>query len=288
MKDVAVIITVHQSTLSWWEEISLKQCKRVLSSHPVFLVYPKGLDVKNYLKIFPKVQLCPFPARNFKNLKTFNRFKIQPKLYKTFSQFEFLLFYELDSFVFEDNLLYWCRKGFDYIGAPWFEGFYESGENSKFIGIGNGGFSLRKTSSALRVSNSLRLIDKNFRIFGFKLNKWGIRSLFLFVMKRVMYRFFGNRFHFLFNRFADNDDIYWGIYASQRFKWWNHPDYDTARSFAFESQSPKLYRELGHLPFGCHKWHMIHKEFWMPIIESFGYDYPSEMNKYKNLKKNSY
>jgi hypothetical protein len=242
----------------------------------VFLVFPEDLDVQKYTEIFPALILKPFSRHHFENIKTFNRFKIQPYLYESFAEYEFLLFYELDSFVFKDDLNKWCKKNYDYIGAPWFEGFFDSNEDSEFIGVGNGGFSLRKTASAIKVSRSFQFIDPNYKVFDFKLGKWGPRSLLLLLLKRFRYRFFGNRFHYLFNRFLENDDVYWGIYASKRFKWWKHPDYATARSFAFESHSPKLFQELGHLPFGCHKWNVIHREFWKPIIESYGYQFPKE------------
>ena len=30
-----------------------------------------------------------------------------------------MLIYQLDAFVFQDDLAYWCQQNYDYIGAPW-------------------------------------------------------------------------------------------------------------------------------------------------------------------------
>ena len=30
-----------------------------------------------------------------------------------------MLIYQLDAYVFKDELLNWANKGYDYIGAPW-------------------------------------------------------------------------------------------------------------------------------------------------------------------------
>jgi hypothetical protein len=55
-----------------------------------------------------------------------------------------MLIYQLDAWVFKDDLMKWCNKGYDYIGAPWFEDFGSYEKGKKLWRVGNGGFSLRK------------------------------------------------------------------------------------------------------------------------------------------------
>ena len=49
--------------------------------------------------------------------------KILPFLYERYAAYEFMFTYELDAFVFKDELEKWCEQGWDYIGAPWFDGY---------------------------------------------------------------------------------------------------------------------------------------------------------------------
>jgi hypothetical protein len=65
-----------------------------------------------------------------------------------------MLIYQPDAFVFRDELDYGCSKGYDYIGAPWFIGLDSPKTPFKFLGVGNGGFSLRKISSHYNISAS--------------------------------------------------------------------------------------------------------------------------------------
>ena len=65
--------------------------------------------------------------------------------YNGFRKYKFMLVHQLDAYVFKDDLLYWTKQGYDYIGAPWFEGMDNAGTNASLLPeIGNGGFSLRK------------------------------------------------------------------------------------------------------------------------------------------------
>ena len=85
----------------------------------------------------------------------FNKLKESNLLYKKYKKYKYILFYELDAFVFRDELDYWCKKGFDYIGAPWngTHCYYDTPIN----GVGNGGFSLRNIKSAIKLLEKLRM-----------------------------------------------------------------------------------------------------------------------------------
>lgn len=78
--------------------------------------------------------------------------------YRSFKEYEFMLIYQLDSYVFRDELLDWCEKDYDYIGAPVHNFILDNFSQRIDIATLNGGFSLRKINSALRVLSSFRFI----------------------------------------------------------------------------------------------------------------------------------
>src|SRR5262249_41021730 len=136
---------------------SLRQCIKVLKDYDTCIIYPKGLDIDCYHKISDRLHFRYIDPYWTTNIHAYNRLLKRPLLYRMFSSYEFILVHQLDAFVFRDELSDWCQKGFDYVGAPWFDGFGACTEDSPFIGVGNGGLSLRNTKSALRVLRSLAL-----------------------------------------------------------------------------------------------------------------------------------
>src|SRR5260221_11227587 len=115
-----------------------------------------GLDVSAYRILVPDIKIAFIDPRWQSTYAMFNRLKTSPLLYNRYSQYEDILFYELDAWVFRDELEYWSKQGYDYIGAPWFDEFEKVIENSTFVGVGNGGFSFRKQNSSIRILMKVR------------------------------------------------------------------------------------------------------------------------------------
>jgi hypothetical protein len=125
------------------------------------------------------------------------------------------------------------------------------------IGVGNGGFSLRKVSDHLRVLLSFSWIDTNH----------------LFVVDRNFFkRILLNNTFFILNDFQLNEDIFWGVISKRNFPWFKIPEWKIAAQFSVEVQ-PRYFFEVNNhtLPFGCHAWWRYDLEFWKPHIEQFGY-----------------
>ncbi|MVM35208.1 hypothetical protein GO755_34615 [Spirosoma sp. HMF4905] len=178
----------------------------------------------------------------------------------------------MDAFVFRDELMEWCRKGYDYIGAPWLEGWSMATPTSPFIGVGNGGFSLRKISSLLKVSNSFSYIFwpselwKKFQAVSSRDKPAALVDL----AKNLTIR--NNTFHW-FNDRAKTEDVFWGMFVKRNFTWFTIPDAEEATQFSIEAQPQRLHELNQHqLPFGCHAWWKYDLEFWRPFIREFGYD----------------
>ena len=270
-KSVIILIIVYKKEISHLETISLKQCVKVLGRYPIRLVCPEGLDIGAYRRVAKDVEVDFINPKWHKSYSTTNRLRIEPFLYKRYRDYEFILLYELDAFAFRDDLEYWCNKDYDYIGAPWFKGFRAGSVDSPLIGVGNGGFSLRKTRSLLKALHAFSWIIKPIDWFrqDFPQNK--LKALRDLVKNATI----GNNSFFLFNDYPAQEDIFWGICIKRNFEWFKVAPIDEAIKFSFEVQ-PKLLYEMNNreLPFGCHAWWRYDFEFWRPFIESEGYSLP--------------
>ncbi len=265
-----VLIFAHKEQLEWHEQISLAQCYRILQSHPIRLICPEGLDLSSYRAIAPQLIVDFIPSHWMESLRAYNRLKILPWLYNRYSDFDYILTYELDAFVFRDELLEWCAKGFDYIGAPWFEGYHLATPDSRPSGVGNSGFSSRSTSSMLRVSRSLRYQIPISEVLQIRA-RGGMK-----LKKALADMTIQNNFFSLFNDFTGQEDRYWGDLVRTRFLWFRVASYEEARNFSFELNPRRLFKECGNaLPFGCHKWMVFEPTFWRDPIRNYGYEVPT-------------
>jgi Protein of unknown function (DUF5672) len=230
MEKVAVVIPLYQTKLNPQEEVSLRQCVRILGKHPIIFVAPESLDL-SFLSSFgitPKT--IRFKDEYFKSTKTYNKLLTSTIFYEAFANYEYILIYQLDAYVFEDRLLDWCAKGYDYIGAPKLRKHHLAGKASCSPVLFNGGLSLRRVKPLLRY----------IKIYQLFFNEWLANedAMFSFAQRRA------RPFRFLLRL----------------------PEWKEALSFAIE-QNPKISFELlGDLPFGCHAWERYNPTFWKQFI----------------------
>lgn len=266
IKPVAVIVPFYRNMLSAYEQIALQQCFKVLAAHPIIAIKPEKLDRSAVAGAGPFTEIMSFEDHYFDSIEGYNRLMLSAKFYGRFLNYEFLLIYQLDAFVFKDELLQWCNKGYDYIGAPWLRGI-EHGDwfkalkqrfkywyhtrydvqkdglpsNMQFENrVGNGGLSLRRV--------------KKF---------YGITQLRVSDIQRYL-RHAGQHQY--------NEDAFWSIEANRKTKYLNIPSYQTAVGFAFEYSLERAW-QLNHrrLPFGCHDWDR-YTDFWRPFFKQQGYE----------------
>lgn len=262
---VVVLITVHQPTITPFEEISLRQCFKVLGHYPIRLVCPEGMDTSAYKAIIPEIEVDHIAPHWQASYANFTKLKIEPFLYERYQAYEYVLFYELDVFVFRDELEKWCATGLDYIGAPWFEGHVMANDASPVIGVGNGGFSLRKVSSMLRGRRSAWLWS---RLLAAQAKREPLKAL-----RRVpgdLLRILRGQYPSLV--FPRGEDNFWGLVVNRHLGWFHVASFEQAREFSFEALPRRLYKLNGNrLPFGCHAWARYDLDFWRPHIEAFGH-----------------
>jgi hypothetical protein len=267
----AIIIIAHRATITTYERISLLQCLKVFASRPIFLVCPKNMDIAQYRDISTKINFDFIAPHWQKDYRSFNRLKVLPFLYKKYIDYDYLLFYELDAFVFRDELDHWMAMDYDYIGAPWKRGWDCTDEDSPFIGVGNGGFSLRKVKSHIKVLNSFSYLEKPKLLAARRCNRKFLGKVLAF-RSAILDLTIRNNTYFLFNSYQGNEDVFWGLIASRNFNWFNVAPIDEAIKFSFETHPRSLYlMNQKNLPFGCHGWWKYGFEFWKPFIIKEGY-----------------
>src|ERR1700744_1519211 len=118
VKKAAVVIPVYKTQLSAYEKVSLKQCKDILGDHPVIFAKPVSLNIDGLISV-TGFQSVSFDDHYFESVHGYNELMMAEEFYKSFSDYEYILIYQLDAFVFSDQLDYWCDQDYDYIGAPW-------------------------------------------------------------------------------------------------------------------------------------------------------------------------
>lgn len=239
MSNAIIVIPVYESDISAYKKVSLFQCCKILNKYEISLVCPNGLDVGAYEKILKQYNINynikRFNRSNFVSVFSYSELLLGKEFYQHFSTYEFMLIYQLDAFVFNDELEYWCEQGFDYIGAPWFENYDASNDNSKMLDVaGNGGFSLRKISSFIRILSA----------DGEPQN----------VIREYMDQ-------------HRNEDGFFSQSAPSLDKSFKVAPPEVAMFFSFECLPKRLYEMTnGKLPFGCHAWDKYELEFWRSFI----------------------
>jgi hypothetical protein len=230
MEKVAVIIPLYKSQLSHCEEISLRQGLSVLGKHPILFVAPQTLDLSFLQTYIDPIEVVRFDDKYFKSPKTYNKLLTNTSFYAAFSRFEYMLIYQLDAFVFEDNLQAWCDKGYDYIGAPKLRKHHLNNQYSCEPVVFNGGLSLRKIKPILRY----------LRIYHLFFSEWLANEdmMFSFAQRRVY------PLRFLLKL----------------------PTWKEALAFSIEKNPQLAYEQIKKLPFGCHAWERYNPRFWEQFI----------------------
>lgn len=245
-----VVIPIYKKTLSKYELHSFKQCIKILGNHHICLITHNDLDISFYLTILNKTNahfsIKYFSPNYFDSVLGYNLLLLSNKFYSSFLEFEYILIYQLDAYVFFDNIDYWCTQEYDYIGAYIPEFIIQNNmetynschtEPLKLRYAYNGGASLRKVSTFYRITT-------DFSCLITELSNAGL-----------------------------NEDI---IFSSILYNS-NQPTKETADSFSIESFPKESYLSNGKkLPMLCHGWYrddlaVYDKEFWFKHIMYFEY-----------------
>jgi hypothetical protein len=269
-----VIIPVYKSEPDRSEKSSFSQCLKILYKHKLCLVTYCGLDISYYTDLLGKDHISYrvefFEEKYFENLSAYNRLMLSVEFYGRFGEFEYMLVYQLDAWVFSDELDFWCKEGYDYIGAPWFDDFgtHENGNN--LWAVGNGGFSLRRVTSFLEILHfkkplftikTLKLIHPEKPRLIIK-----IRRILIICLKSLGIK---NNINYYIKKFRNSEDYFWTVFLQRSESPLTIPKCTEGLKFSFERSPAYLYKLNGYkLPFGCHAWRKNDYElFWKNYIQ---------------------
>lgn len=272
MLKCCIIIPVYKEKPDKNELLSFKQGINIFKNYNISIVSPP-INLEKYIEILKinnsKYTIDTFENNFFNGLSGYNKLMTTKKFYKHYTKYKYILIYQLDAYVFKDELAYWCDKNYDYIGAPWFTeyGCHESGNT--LWKVGNGGFSLRK------VQFFIDLLSKKRPVYGMRAiaernylsnNKSSIKRFILYILYAFGYK--NNIKYFLKYNYKPEDIFYLDLLSNSLIKF-NCPSPLEAIKFAFEC-SPQYLYELNNrqLPFGCHAWDRYDFKFWEEFIQS--------------------
>ena len=232
---IAVVIPVYREEINELEKISLDRCRKVLRRYPLIFVAPEG-KIFSYFE--PGDMIAHFPAEYFQSTQTYSLLLMSPQFYEAFSDFDYILIYQLDAFVFYDALEDFCSLGYDYIGAPWPRHAWQGKRYPKTPQVGNGGFSLRKVKECHKLVAN---VDSSFPGWQKIDARWVEDSLFASYSMAFEYDF-------------------------------KIAPVSVAELFAMDYFPDRHVKKIGGLPFGCHNWTKYGANFYVELFPRFGYD----------------
>lgn len=263
-KTAVVVIPVYKEFPSATEQASFRQCLTVLNRYDIVIVTYSQLCCDVYRHIAEKqekeILFQYFDEHYFQGIQGYNDLCFSVDFYNRFIDYGYMLIYQLDAWIFNDQLEYWCNKGYDYVGAPWFEDYGDHEHGNRLWLVGNGGLSLRKNRRFISLLKSKAPV---FSRCPFTVNSIStIIKAFLF--------FFGIHNNVLFhirNSGLNEDQFYCHFLKDTRFRL-NVPTPQEALLFAFEkSPSFSFQKTNGVLPFGCHAFEKYEfMSFWKQYI----------------------
>ncbi len=273
--EVAVVIPVYKpfSALSANERSSFRQCLRILQNYKMILVCPQSLDTSSYTENEEgqekMMRIEKFPDKYFKNTNGYSKLLLSKKFYRRFIDAKYILIYQLDAWIFRDEVVYWCNQGYDFIGSPIFENF-ESNTNFEFSYALNGGFSLRNVASSIKILSRiqpLRCLHFLVKIMSFKQIK-SLAEVPVFIRFKEKFRIENITYlrALLGGIHVNNEDLKWS-WAAETFSDFKKPQPEVAMQFSFEFHPSFLLKKNNNkIPMGCHAWEKYEPDFWIEFI----------------------
>jgi len=265
----AVVIIIYSPFPSDIELASFSQCINIFKYQDLIITCPYSLNVEIYENIIKdynvNILFERFEDSFFISISSYNKLMKSKLFYERFIKYNYILIYQLDAWVFKDELNFWCKKNFDYIGAPWYN------SNGEMLNsAGNGGFSLRKVSTFNKLLSGkydelklnkiiffLNVLKYYFLLYDFKKLIKNIYYIFKCRITILRYIFFNKE---------ENEDISFYRFFSL-FPLTKVANSKEALSFSFEQFPEDLFKRNNFkIPFGCHAFLKYNPNFWIKFI----------------------
>lgn len=271
---------VYQDRFTAVEAAALRVCSERLRDHAMVIVHRRACSTEA-VRSLVEPQLLTQQERHYvpvencwlASVEAYNSMLLQAWFYRLFSAWDYLLIFQLDAWIFRNDLNDWLSKGFTYIGAPWVR---DLGDDTPDTGVGNGGLSLRCVESFIRILESPR--NRFWPVFRWNTLAWRIclfrryevlpvalrpvyfiKRLLLFALMSLGWR---NTLNYYI---ADNklEDHFYSFFAPLVHRWMRIPSLQEAALFSIETNPGATLQMAGKLPFGCHAWQKYDQDFWL-------------------------
>ena len=272
---VKVVIPVYKNELSAEERHSLRQCCLILRNYQIAIVTYQECDLTYYKEILMAEEVVfaieLFDRSYFDSVQSYNRLLLNEDFYSRFKDYIYIFIYQLDGFIFKDELTEWCNKEYDYIGAPWFAGYKKHEDGCPLYKVGNGGVSLRKISSFLDIFDK-KMPLSIFPFYVKNIRKKGLLKMGIKTMKMLFILLFSNKtVSYYLKSYTDNrinEDCFWADGLSKTKIALKVPSVIEAAHFCIEKSPAYLFDVVGRkLPFACHAYEKYEYEsFWKKHI----------------------
>lgn len=240
MSSVVILVPIYKPELNPLERLSLDHALPLLHGQEIFFLAPEGLEVSFYEEHYDATCIR-LPREHFLSVEAYSRLLLSDAFYERFLDYEFMLILQTDVFLFRNDLPTWLSRPFDYVGAPWPDGFDLFVNCDQFVNpygkrvytrVGNGGLSLRRVRKCLSL---IREFPDASRVFVHQ---------------------------------GSNEDLFFSIMGalSEDFV---IPNEMTAARFCLELR-PEYYYGVGgqRLPMGAHAWWRTSPDFWISHIRA--------------------
>ncbi|MBR7105010.1 MAG: hypothetical protein IKC65_08700 [Lentisphaeria bacterium] len=265
--NTVIVIPFYSPEMKPEERASLVQASRVFADkRDIVFAVPRTLDCRAYLDIIPRAQVQRFDDAFFTSVSSYSSLLLTQGFYRRFETYDFMLIYQLDGWVFRDSLDDWCRRGYEYVGAP----FWMKDGKKDIPVVGNGGVSLRNIAAMLRVLSfpEKRMFPPGL-LLRFCRNSAAaghyIRALVpLLRLAGILPNSRGRYLEKVRRKILDQEDVVF-YFLSQAFTpdGLRMPDLEEAALFALDATPRTFFREL---PVFCHAWMKNDPEFWKKYI----------------------
>jgi hypothetical protein len=239
--NLEIAIPIYKKGFDKEEQLLVDRMFKVFVGRHISFFGPANLDNSYYLNRYPNAKLITFDPEYFLSVQGYSRLLLNKKFYESFGDKEFLLISQPDAYVFRDELDTWLNKPYDYVGAPWPNGFSVTLNMGRFKNVaggtlvnafvGNGGFSLR------RINKCVQLLEQDIEVA-----EW-------------------------FSKTGSNEDLFFS-FIGQMTPSFIIPNPVEASHFAMEVQPEFFYNLNGYyIPMAAHALKKFSPEFWEQKIQ---------------------
>lgn len=150
MNKCCIVIITHKERLSGIDEQSFKRVFNVFNGkRDIKLILKDNISYDYYEKYKEKYDFEIIKVNHewLDSLWSYNSMSCSKEFWEMFTDYDYVLTYHTDCWVFDDRLDYFMNFGYDWYGAPW-----------PFLNnlVGNSGFSLRRVSKMLEITSKYK------------------------------------------------------------------------------------------------------------------------------------